>query len=107
MVERRGSGRPEASPDWTSNPIAELHYTHRVWTVYSADRHGHWHRVEDLPAADSPDLSWSPSTPTTATCSGDRPTAHANKPPTPHCRRAVDAMTATGRQHSPEYDTLY
>ena len=59
IVERRAPWREDFGPEWTSFPIARLHYTAagKSWTLYWRDRNLRFHtydllapsrRVEDL-----------------------------------------------------------
>src|SRR5438309_1940322 len=51
IVERRPPWRPDASPEWTTLPVARLRYSavERTWTLYARDRHLRFHRCDRLP----------------------------------------------------------
>jgi uncharacterized protein with HEPN domain len=46
IFECRAPWKPELSPDWTRQPVAQLRHdpNNRQWTLYCADRNGRWHR---------------------------------------------------------------
>lgn len=46
IVEVRAPWREDFGPEWTRSPVARLRYVQRtgVWTLYSRDRHGRFHR---------------------------------------------------------------
>lgn len=48
IFECRPPWKTELGPSWTRQPVAQLRYdpTSRRWTLYCADRNGHWHRYE-------------------------------------------------------------
>lgn len=53
ILECRPPWREDLGPAWTRHPVARLRYTMktRLWTLYSRDRHGTWHRYPFVPAA--------------------------------------------------------
>ena len=58
IVERRVPWREELGPDWTSLPIARLHYTAvESWTLHWRDRNLRFHLYDQLaPSAHVDDL---------------------------------------------------
>lgn len=50
IIERRAPWRADLGPEWTSLPIARLHYTHttNTWTLYWRDRNLRFHTYEPL-----------------------------------------------------------
>jgi hypothetical protein len=56
IVERRPPWRPEAGSEWSSLPVAKLHWDPRarLWSLRCPDSNGRWHRYDEI--APSPDL---------------------------------------------------
>lgn len=56
VVERRAPWREDFGPEWTSLPIARLHYTaaSKTWQLYWRDRNLRFHRYDLL--APSPNV---------------------------------------------------
>lgn len=48
IVERRAPWREDLGPEWTTFPIARLHYTakDKTWTLYWRDRNLRFHRYD-------------------------------------------------------------
>ena len=53
ILERRAPWHADAGPEWTSFPIARLHYTKATkrWTLYWRDRNLRFHAYDQLPAS--------------------------------------------------------
>lgn len=51
IVERRPPWRPEAEPEWSSLPVAKLHWNQKVglWSLRCADANGKWHPYDEIP----------------------------------------------------------
>lgn len=50
VIELRAPWRKNIDPDWTSFPIARLHYTRasHAWTLYWRDRNLRFHRYDRI-----------------------------------------------------------
>jgi hypothetical protein len=50
VVERRSPWRADSGPEWTRRPVARLTYVAStgLWTLYSSDRNGRFHRYDRL-----------------------------------------------------------